>query len=344
MSLLNGSMNMRCFYLLDGAPADLSDRMQERGVPPDETVAGAPVLGWHDVKTIAGYRVATLRVSQRKVNGARLKEEAAREVEAHLKNGAKVNRKMKAEIKAACEARLLPQTPVTHSDLELVWKDGSDMLFTTALSDSAQDRVTAQLALLQVRITGCTPVSAPMKRTLTDVRLALPLNFNGGDPMDVDPDMGAEFLTWLWFVMESSGHVQAGAKDIAIVLQAPITVTCDRAPANEVALKGDQVTRSVEAMTGLVDGKRIVKAHVCLAEAGVIMGAVVDSTFAVRGLKPKVEKHLDAASAFQQRMIEAEHFVECLLGTYDQYLVSRADEVMVEQVHAWARAKRTKED
>lgn len=340
MSMLQGSVNLKLFYFLDGSKESLREAMAAKPVMPDESVMGDPALGFCDVKELAGYNYAVLRQSQRKVDTKALKEAVAKEIERRKAEGIVVNKATKKEIREECYAALLPMTKVTHTDIELVWKTGDTTLYTTAVSQNAQDRLAAQLFLVQQQCVAVCDVTVAMTRSHFDIREYKAVGFSKDiDPSSLECNVEAEFLTWLWNLSETQAAPTIDGEELRLMIEGPLTLTRQDANADVTVLKGDKPTVSVESGVCLKAGKLLTKARLTIVkgEGEWFASASLRPGFVFGSLRVPTEANLDPASAFQNRMAAIEAWAQRFLGLYDRFLKVR--DVLREDMMEWVDSK-----
>lgn len=314
MSFQKGLINFRALYLTQPAAESLPEAMRAKPVPLDEDVTGTACLGFVDVREYAGYQCARIRMSQRKVPQAIVRDRVEVEVRALMSRGEKVNRRTRTEIKEAVVARLLPGTPVSHTDIELVWKTGDRKMYTSAMSSSALDRVRAQLFVVQCQCL--------VLRSGTMAQIVLPSTRFNALALE---GLGESFLTWLWYKAEEGEQI----KDIQLGVSGPLVLVHDDAKAHTLTLKGDLSPISPEAGAALREGKLVKSMSLAMAEAGDVLLAKLDSFFGVRGLGVPA-KQPDPVSTFQARVMAMEQWMENLETLFREYLERGKDESMTE--------------
>lgn len=229
-------------------------------------------------------------------------------------------------------------TKVTHTDIELVWKTGDTTLYTTAVSQNAQDRVRAQLFCMQCRCSQVDSISAAMARKQTDIREYQAVGFSRSiDPVSLVCDVEAEFLTWLWNLSETQAAPTIEGEELKLLVEGPLTLTRQDAAAETTVLKGDKPTVSVESGICLKAGKLLTKAKLMVVNPDEIMSATIKPGFVFGALKIPSEKGLEPISAFQDRMIAMETWVQHFLGLYDRFLKVRT--VLREDMMGWVDSK-----
>jgi hypothetical protein len=348
MSFESGKISVRAFHLIKQMPENLQGAMRSKPVPPDEVVMESPASGWVVQEDLGGYKRAVLRSVQRKISTVQLKKEVLAECKAYQQanNVAYVSRKLKNEITAGARARLLPLTPVTSRDIELVWAEGAGVLYASAMSGSQVDLLCNHMALLQCPILQLDAENTAMARDQFDCRKVDPAGFTTAvDPVLLFHGFGSEFLTWLWFRQENYPHTSFGDDALGILLEGPLTLSRDGAASETTTLKGGAATISTETKACLLDGKVLVKGRFSFTCQDQIYQAVVDNGFGFRGLAFSTgEGALDAGSRFQSRIVAMEQWFEMFFGLYANFIGRRSGawDGELEKMQLWVSEKKVR--
>lgn len=336
MGIKNGSLSLQVFYSITPLGEQIPDQLQD--VKPPSMITETPVSYWVDVIELAGYKLATLRTSQRVVSKALLKAETDREIAAFEKAAGATftNRKKRAEIQKVAFERLIPTAPIVHRDIETVWRTDDHFVYTTAVSDAAADRLRNLWAISTTK-----PLVLPGICEAAFLAAGVKLvdapschGFATGEPIAaVD-----EFLTWLWFKWESNEWVDG----LWGMFEEPLVLVGGRDDGT-VTIKGGKATASEEAARALYTGKVAARARVTWTVDGTALTkATLSSSHgtALRGLKwltDDKEVPTDSASAFQHRAVCIERARDEYFAMIGAFAKVRADAEAwaAEQVRVW---------
>jgi hypothetical protein len=352
MGFDRGSVSFRLFYLTKSFTPRLVERFAAHAAPPIETLGRDPIQGWvagrhlldteltEDNCVFGPWLHATFMRAERKIPEALLRAHCRieEEVQRRARNsGAPLTRQVRAEIREEIVERLLPTMPPTLTGLPVVVDFREDRLLAGAMSDAQIER----LAPFFRETAGVLPIvlnaeTAALRRKQVNVRDLAPASFSPDKSVepDANPDLGMDFLTWLWFWWETEGGVfssSRGGPPFGLMLEGPLTFFREGQGAHEAVLRKGAPLNSREAGVALLLGKRLKRAKLVLAQGDNQWSVTIDADFGFRGLKlPKVAA-LDPSSLFQERMMHVETFVGEFLGLYDRFLDARG------QASAWRK-------
>ena len=358
MAFESGSLSFRIFYLQQQYDSGLIDEFARMAAPPIDKLKNDPISGWvtwrhlfdreltDEACVLGPYLHAQLLKAERKIPPkllrAHLKMEE--ELERRARQVEFLPRAAKAEVKQRVIDSLLPSMPPTLNSIQCVVDFRNNLLFSDALSDKQLEafvpafRETAGSSPILL-----TPETAAMRR--------MQINTNDFDPVSLSPDMaldppqesapGMDFLTWVWFIWDTQGGVfhLPDKSEFGIMLEGPLTFYREGQGAHEALLRKGSPLNSLEAFTALVCGKKLRRAKVVIAHNDNVFSAMMDSDFAIRGLKlPKTEQ-VDPVGRLSERMLMVETFWMAWLSLYDRFLSLRTDATLwpqtLEAMRAW---------
>lgn len=138
---------------------------------------------------------------------------------------------------------------------------------------------------------------------------------------------GNEFLTWLWFMMETNaGGVDVGRGGAAsILIDKMLDLDCVFGVSGRDTLKGDGPAQMPEARHALRTGKVPRKMSLVLDAAGVFALTLSGESMAVSGLRlPDIEDAESPRVLFEERINLLRDFGDALDGLFDVFLAVRA--------------------
>jgi hypothetical protein len=352
MSFESGSISFRAFYVPKGLPEDVVSKFAKNALPPVDAIGRDGAAGWvtgrhmldrnitDDTARMAGYLRLCLVTAEKKVPDALLKAECKMEELAVMQaEGLSfIKRADRIRIRKDVMARLQPTMPPTLNGISMVHDANRNMLYATATSDSKCDKFTLEFN----RASGseAVPVDvATAAKMRKDISVS---NFGPGsfspNVKDVDAvsDVGQDFLTWLWFYSEAKGGtIEIQGKSCAVAIGGPITLLHEAEGAHVAVLKDGNPMMSSEIKPAMLSGKKLSKAKVTIARGEEMWETTFDAKrFTFGSLKmPKGDEKLDAVSAFQQRMVSLDTFMEIFLQFHDKFLAERSD------AEAWGKVK-----
>jgi hypothetical protein len=351
MSLDNGTISFRVFYLSDAAAlraADILEAMARRAAP-DLAAVTEKALGWAGPRSLldrdlsAGNCVCGdwLRVNltqvERKVPESLLKAacQAEEALELKARGGEYLARQVRAEIKQRVAAGLRQQAQPSLDGIGVWINLRTFTLIAEATTDGKIDRVSPAvkdaLGLLPIGATADTAALVLGNLNRNDLE---PAHFCGVDvPHEVC--LGMEFLTFLFWRYERDGgafRLEVHGAELGYMLEGPLTFYREGQGAHEVGIRKGSPLNSREAVTCLAGGKLLRKAKFVLADGGDIYSAMVDESFCFQSVKlPKGE----GGTAYERAVERARHmvvFITAWFGLYKQFVQVRAD------AKAWALA------
>ena len=344
MGFDRGSVSFRLFYLSQSFGPGLVEQLAAHAAPPIETLGHDPIQGWvtgrHLLDTrlteescvFGGYLHATLMRAERKIPEALLRAHCRleEEVQMRARSSTSLPRQVRREIRDEIVERLLPTMPPTLTGLPMAVDFHQDRVFAGAMSDAQIERFAPAFreaaGILPVALNADT---AALKRKRLNVRDLQATSFSPDPevPPEVDPNLGLDFLTWLWWWWETEGGTfqrEKGGQPYGMMLEGPLTFVREGKGAYEAVLRKGTPLDSREAGIALLGGKRLRRAKLVLAQGEQAWSATVDADFGFRGLKLPKGEPLDPSGQFQERMLHIETFADTFLGLYDRFLDQRA--------------------
>jgi len=365
MAFESGSLSFRMFYVTRPLPADAVARFAEMAAPSLEALTDGEIHGWvsgeHLLARViteqnafyGGHLRLALMKAQRKIPAEQFRAEVAMEVKALKEATGKafLTRGERKDIKDAVTARLLPKMPPTIKGIPFVYDDRSNILYAAAMSEKQADALSIYWAqTLGFNLVPVIPEVAALNRLRVNIKEWGPVSFSREAIDDeVGQDAGDDFLTWLWFFSEARGGiVTVDYAQYAVMIEGPLHFVGGGCGAQDVVLRKGEPRLSAEAKAALVDGKKLHRAKVTLAQGSDAYCFTFEaSNFAVRGLKLPDPGKMDAVSLFQDRINAVGRFADALLGIYDQYVKERNAVGMwsmtVDEMQAWVAERKVRQ-
>lgn len=339
MGFDSGSVNFRLFYLTQRFGPDVVEAFARRAAPPIETLGQDPLHGWVSGRHLldrdlseencifGGYLHACLMRAERKIPEALLRAHCrlAEQIELKARDATHLPRQVRAEIKSSVIERLLPGMPPTLTGLPVALDFRSDLMLAGAMSDKQIDVLSPYFR----DTTGSMPVlltaeTAALKRKQVNANDLDPVCFSPDPAVEggVEPSLGMDFLTWLWFYWESEGgNVRLdGGAPFGFMLEGPLTFFREGQGAHEAVLRKGTPLNSREGGTALLCGKKLKRVKITMAQGDRQWIATVDADFGFRSLKLPKSEQIDPVGLFQERMLSIEFFWSSFLGMYDRFL------------------------
>jgi len=159
--------------------------------------------------------------------------------------------------------------------------------------------------------------------------------------------VGEEFLTWLWYLSETTREPirvpKIGECQIAMGQE---IILCDEATdAQTVVLRGDMPSASAEAREALASGKRLRRAKIFLTVEGVQWACtIVGTTLAISGLRVPSPTGADFDAHCLFRLDAIERVSHALQWLFEHFLERRLDpkrwETELRSLSKWASGKK----
>jgi hypothetical protein len=339
MGFDSGNINFRLFYLTQTFGPEVIEAFARRAAPPIESLGRDPIHGWvsgrhlldRDLSeencVLGSYLHVCLMRAERKIPESLLRAHCRIEeqIELRARNATHLPRPARAEIKARVVESLLPTMPPTLTGMPVTLDFRSDLLYAGAMSDRQIDVLGPYFR----DTTGTMPVllnadTAALKRRQVNANDLDPVCFSPDPAVDggLEPSLGMDFLTWLWYYWETDGgnvRLAEGAP-FSFMLEGPLTFFREGQGAHEAVLRKGSPLNSREGGTALRCGKKLKRAKLILAQGEHSWSATVDADFGFRALKLPKSEQFDPLGHFQERMLAIEFFVRSFLGLYDRFL------------------------
>lgn len=356
MAFDQGPITYRICTLSDELPEDLLERFAANAAPSLNSVGEEPVWGWvsgrHLLETrideetvkIGNFYHLCLRQAERKVPTALLNAECRMaELTKMAENGGlRLNRKEKKAIKDEIRERLLPTMPPQLTGTYVVIDKAEKKVYVSATSQR-------QLDLFLDFFRKATDVE-PIPMTPDSLAAEL-LGEDPGDlpRLNISPELsdsdsgtlGENFLTWLWFFQEERGGTLPPSQlgEFGLMLDGPLVMVAEGGGALESTIKKGTPTISAEAKAALLVGKKLRRAKLILVRGKGEEWSVTVSgeDFVFRGLKIPEGETMDAASIFDERMMNVYIFNSVFRGLYQLFLKEMSDPAQAAAYQAKAK-------
>lgn len=340
MALDSGSATFRMMELPRPFPDDWPARFAALAAPPLDGLTEKEVRGWvtgrhlldaditEDSALYGGWVRLQLRSARKTVPPALLRAECRMEelVLQAAESRPFLKAAERAEIRRTVASRLLPSMPPSLKAIPFLYRPTSRFLFTAATSEAQLDAFSAFLAhTLSFNPVPSTPDALALSLRRADPRTLAGASFSPEmDPALMEPALGREFLTWLWFSSDSSnGQIPlSDSRSLAVLVEGPLTFVHEGDGAFVASLRNGLPQLSLEAKSALLGGKKLKSAKITLAldDERVWSGAVDADSFVFRSLKiPQIEGD-GPLGRFEDRMLRLEEFRDLWLDLYAQFL------------------------
>ncbi len=368
MGFESGGMSFRVYEATGQLTPDSLAQFQKTALPDIRTLHDDAITGWvspdhlldRDIteeKALRGnYMVLTLSKAQRKIPSSYLRAECKiREKAEMARRGVNfLNRADRAEIKRDTIAELLPTMPPTLTGIPCVFRLTDPFAVIEAMTDKRQDAIAAGFKnATGYDLVAWTPQHASLRLRGFDTEHLEPACFSDeADASQMAPDIGLDFMTWLWFYWEAKGGlVKASplpdAEQYATMLEGPLTFYLEGEGAHQAVLSEGEPLLSSEAKTALVGGKKLCAAKFSVAFGNGTWECRVDArTFAFRGLKVPKSDAKEPGEQFQARMEMLQTFLGVFWELYGMFLDIRKDEEewkkTVDEMKTWISEREAK--
>jgi hypothetical protein len=355
MGFDTGNISFRVFYLPTPLPANHIERLAAHAAPSLEALGPEHISGWvtgrhlldrhitEETATIGAYLRVTLMKAEKKIPAPLLRAEVTMEADGLEQ----LPRPERGRIKKEITARLLPDMPPHLQGIPISARKTGDAILTGALSEKQMDALCIALKhTLDIDAVPMTPETAALRRRKTSVADLPPTSFSPNCPDDeVNPAIGLDFLTWLWFFSEARrGLLETAEGAFSIQVQGPLTFFMEGDGAHEAKLKNGEPLLSGEAKTALMSGKKLSQACVVLAKDQEEWKVELDaSEFVFRGLTLPKPEPVDKISRYHDRMRSINTFLTGFLSLYDLFLDERLDSARWSEarseIHRWVTSR-----
>jgi len=337
----SGSLTFRMYYPTGALPGDAVRRFASDAAPPLNMLGPGGMSGWvtgrhlldreiTEAKArIGGYLWLTLMKAERRIPPALLRAECMlAELARQQRDGGAINRSARAEIRREVTDRLLPDMPPQLSGISFVLDAAGEWLYATALSSKASETLAAAFKKTTgADILEATPAAIALKRKQKNVRDMDPASFSPEVPdSEAEPSLGQDFLTWLWFVMETrGGSINApGRGEFGFMIEGPLVFVAEGNGAHQAVLNKGTPLLSAEAKTALLSGKKLCAARLTMARENDKWSVYLDSeTFGFRSLKFPKTAPAGLEGRFMERMSLLETFRDAFLAMFDAFVDER---------------------
>lgn len=337
----HGNVSFKVCRLPEDMPEDAIERFAANCAGPLENVADEPQWGWvtcrHLLDTditeekghVGSFYHICLRQAVRRIPASLLNAEARLEELGQLAaTGADhLNNKQRKEIKQQVKERLLPQMPPQLTGIYCVVDQGEHLLYTSAVSNHAMDIFIGMfgkaMGFEPIPLTPdylCEASYHTDPASIPAVCISPVLNYDDGEG---NGTLGGNFLTWLWYYLDSCGGNLPPSKlgSFGMMLDGPLTFVSEGGGAYESAVKKGTPTASAEAKAALMVGKKLKSARLLLAQEKMEWSCAVDADeFAFKGMKLPEGEAMDPESVFEERMNAIYTFFAVFNGLFEKYL------------------------
>ncbi len=365
MSFESGSMSFRIFYVPRELPRDVVTRFARHALPPIEALGRGEIHGWvtgrhlldrditEESAYVAGYLRLALVKAERRIPAALLRTECRIQELAVMQAQGRpfLTVADRTRIRKEVTDRLLPHMPPTLTAIPMVYHAQSRLAYAGATSEPRADAFLINFEAAS----GCAAVPldatvAAKRRRKVDVTELPPVSFSPElDDTLAGTHPGQDFFTWLWFHSEARGgllHVEGDT--CAVAVDGPISLFLEGQGAHIAVLRRGAPLLAAEAKTSLLSGKKLWRARLTVSRAKETWTVTFDARdFVFLAFRlPKPDERLDAITAFQQRMLSLDRFVEAFFAFYDQFLEERVNastwKSVQKDIHRWVRERVSK--
>ena len=344
MGFDTGTATFQMMELPRPFPEDWLERFANLAGKGVETLKAEESLGWvtgrhlldtaitEERATLAGWVYLFFRVASRKVPATLLRAECAMEEQAVLAAGDKrfLKASERKEIRDQVKERLLPNMPPSLKGFPFLHRRGTLHLYMGALGEEPAGKMGTFLdQTLGFHSEFATPEY-----------LAEQLKDLDADDLDgtcfspemkqvaMEPALGREFLTWLWFKSEEqNGKLDLpDGRECGVLVEGPLTFRWEGNGAFMTQVSHGTPETSLEAKSCLLAGKKLASAKLTFAldEDRIWRFNVDADQFLFRSLKLPDGEPMDRLSAFDQRMQFWDDWREMWRGFYGAFLDERA--------------------
>ena len=361
MGFDTGNISFRVFYLPAPLPNNHIEKLAANAAPSLEALGREPISGWvsgrhlldrritEETATLGAYLRVTLMKAERKIPAPLLRAEVTMEELATMEADGleQLPQSERIRIRKEVMVRLLPDMPPHLIGIPLTARKTGDALLAGAISDKQVDALCIALKqTLDIDAVPMTPEAAALRRKKTSVVDLPPTSFSPDCPDDeVNPAIGMDFLTWLWFFSEARrGLLETAEGAFAIQVQGPLTFFREGDGAHEARLTNGEPLLSGEAKTALLSGKKLSRACVHLARDQEEWKVELDaSSFVFRGLTLPRPEPTDRVSRYHDRMRSINTFLTGFLSLYDLFLDERLHSARWREarteIHNWVTSR-----
>lgn len=366
MPFESGNVSMRLFWFRDPMTEEIIEKFKEHLPPPIELAGSTPINGWISWRHLLDRDISlencyfqpwlylTLVKIEKKIPSALLKAYCKIEEEAEKKSRGLefLPRKIKAEIKKRVTDALLPEMPPTLTGINKVTNLSSNLIFSDATSKKAFEAfIKNYREATNHEPIALSPTNLALLRKQVNVNDLEATVFTDNEHIDKPENcsLGLEFLTWLWWSLDSNRSEQTSkiGEKFNYGLDGPVTFYNEVNSAHNVVISDGLPLLSKEAGSALYCGKMVSKIKLRLSDSEKFWECMVDQDFCFKKLKlPQGEEK--GTPTFQERMESIEKFTDLFLQIFDRFLEERVDakkwEDVVHAMRTWTKYRSETDD
>lgn len=219
-------------------------------------------------------------------------------------NVQRISRQQRLAIEEEVTLEMLSAASPTTQVMEVVWDLNTGDVLVGSASDAGDHVVDMFEATFDLR---------PRRVMATS-------SDENGDPVH----HGDEFLTWL---ADHEGQFNPSSQ---VTFPGPLWMDCEAGAARQIAVRGEDALEAPEVRAGFAQGKRVVRAGLCLADGEAEWKLTLDQSLDVRGLRVPVPKCPDVHDGLLMRVQAVQHLMGQLDALFQLFLVLRSND------SAWA--------
>ncbi len=365
MAFEHGPIRGRAFFVPQPFPKNHLEAFADHAAPPIDKLKNDPIHGWvsgrhllerridEETAMFAGYLRLTLMQAERKVPESLLRAYVRMEelAQARARGVAELDRKTRLAIRKEIRERLLPEMPPDLKGMTFVYDHNNRILYAETLSDKQYDAFMASFReTLSIPLIPVEPASAAMKLRQLDIQTIAPCTFTPENTIeDTETHAGQDFLTWLWFHIETDGGIfsMPDGGRTGVMIEGPLSFVMEGEGAHETILRNGCPLLSAEAKTALLSGKKLKRACLQFARENDNWQLTVDAdTFVFRRITLPERERTDPLTAFQERMLALHSLREMFLHLFERYLDARLDTAgwnnTLPAIHRWIKDRPTR--
>jgi recombination associated protein RdgC len=340
----NGTVTLTIFRLPMDLPENVLELLHAARAGMLDSVKDEPVYGWvsgrhllesdinEETAICGGHIYVNLRKAERKIPTQLMTAICRREELVYMQANdcTVVPRKVKRQIKMDAIEKHLMKMPPTLTATPLVVDRTSNYLYLgTASNAQIDDFISKFIHAVGIEPHQVNPeyiMEHELKSTSFDLPELVLTSEKIDDGMPAQNTPARDFLTWLWFAMETDDNMVQleDLGDFFMMPDGPLTfVYDDAAGAAETTIKkGGSPLRSAEAKAALKVGKKLKKAKILLARDTQIWSCTFDADkFAFSGLTlPEGEAMNDVHAVFEERITNIDIFRQAFTAFFIKYV------------------------
>jgi DNA recombination-dependent growth factor C len=324
-----GTFTCSMFELSGEIPENFAEIFAAAKAGTLDSVTADPQFGWvtgHHLLDTAidsasaqqgGCYCLTLRQAVRKIPASLLNALCRREEQAFLAaNPGReyVSGKDKKRIKEEVTERYITKMPPALSGITMVLDPNTKLLYLGAGSQSQIDLFIEHFyRLTKLEPLQLTPASILDKEFHTTCAAFPALNLTDVPGMPMEPTVGRDFLTWLFYYSETVGKLPFENNEFDVMLEAPLVLLDDaeaRGAGETVVKKGDSPLRGAEVKAALSVGKKLKKVKLTLTrdDDSIWTSSFDADTFVFGSFKLPEGEEMNPDEIFADRMRELATF------------------------------------